>query len=152
MGGVLAGGLVGLVNGLVITGLRVVPFIATLGMLGIARGVAKWIAGQQTVNVPQTWVNELAVTFPTPSWLLLAPGVWIALVLSILTAVVLRNNVFCRRVFPLGSNEAAARASGIAVPHLMLCIYSLPGPYFRLAALIQMSRLTQRSSTATVGP
>lgn len=53
--GVLVGGLVGLVNGLVITWLRVVPFIATLGMLGIARGAAKWIAGQQTVNVPQTW-------------------------------------------------------------------------------------------------
>src|SRR6185295_9974128 len=43
MTGVLVGGVVGLVNGLVITGLRVVPFIATLGMLGIARGVAKWI-------------------------------------------------------------------------------------------------------------
>src|SRR6266446_8834394 len=59
--GVLVGGMVGLVNSLVITWLRVAPFIATLGMLGIARGVAKWIAGQQTVNVPQTWVNELAV-------------------------------------------------------------------------------------------
>jgi len=110
--GVLVGGMVGLVNSLVITWLRVAPFIATLGMLGIARGVAKWIAGQQTVNVPHTWVNELAVTFPTPSWLLLAPGVWVALVLSILTAVVLRNTVFGRRVFALGSNEAAARACG----------------------------------------
>src|SRR6266853_1931074 len=59
--------------------------IVALGMLGIARGVGKWIAGQQTVNVPQPWVNELAITFPKPSWLLLAPGVWIALVLSILT-------------------------------------------------------------------
>src|SRR5215510_1180820 len=45
--GVFVGGVIGLANGLVITGLRVVPFIATLGMLGIARGVAKWVAGQQ---------------------------------------------------------------------------------------------------------
>src|SRR5258707_8923966 len=151
IGGVLAGGLVGLVNGLVITGLRVVSFIATLGMLGIARGVAKWIAGQQTVNVPQTWVNELAVTFPTPSWLLLAPGVWVALVLSILTAVVLRNTVFGRRVFALGSNEAAARACGITVARLKPWIYSLAGLYFGLAGVMQMSRLRQGDTTVAAG-
>ena len=75
--GVLAGGLVGVINGLFITRLQVIPFIATLGMLGVARGVAKWIADQQTVNVPQTWVNELAVTFPQPDWLIVAPGVWL---------------------------------------------------------------------------
>jgi len=149
--GVLVGGSVGLVNGLVITRLRVVPFIATLGMLGIARGVAKWIAGQQTVNVPQTWVNELAVTFPTPSWLLLAPGVWVALLLSILTAVLLRNTVFGRRVFALGSNEAAARACGIPVQRLKLWIYSLAGLYFGLAGVTQMSRLRQGDPTVAVG-
>src|SRR6185369_10257614 len=47
LGGILVGGLVGVVNGLVITRLKVVPFIATLGMLGVARGVAKWMANQQ---------------------------------------------------------------------------------------------------------
>jgi len=151
VGGVVVGGVVGLANGLVITGLRVVPFIATLGMLGIARGMAKWIAGQQTVNVPQTWVNELAVTFPTPSWLLLAPGVWIALLLSILTAVILRNTVFGRRVFALGSNEAAARACGIHVPRLKLWIYSLAGLYFGLAGVMQMSRLRQGDPTVAIG-
>src|SRR2546423_7781922 len=62
--GILAGGVVGLVNGLVITRLKVVPFIATLGMLGVARGVAKWMANQQTVNMPGTWLNELLVRFP----------------------------------------------------------------------------------------
>src|ERR1043165_5118478 len=51
MVGILVGGGVGLVNGLAITRLRVVPFIATLGMLGVARGVAKGIAGSQTVNM-----------------------------------------------------------------------------------------------------
>ncbi len=149
--GVLVGGMVGLVNSLVITWLRVAPFIATLGMLGIARGVAKWIAGQQTVNVPQTWVNELAVTFPTPSWLLLAPGVWVAVLLAILTAVVLRNTVFGRRVFALGSNEAAARACGIPVQRLKLWIYSLAGLYFGLAGVTQMSRLRQGDPTVAVG-
>jgi ribose transport system permease protein len=149
--GVSVGAVIGLFNGLIITGLRVVPFIATLGMLGIARGVSKWIAGQQTVNVPQTWVNELAVTFPRPSWLLIAPGVWVALLLAVLTAIVLRNTVFGRRVFALGSNEAAARACGISVPRLKLWIYSLAGLYFGLAGVMQMSRLRQGDPTVAVG-
>ena len=81
MTGILVGGLVGVVNGLVITRLKVVPFIATLGMLGVARGVAKWMANQQTVNMPGTWLNELLVMFPNPAWLLVAPGVWITIFL-----------------------------------------------------------------------
>src|SRR5215203_6182680 len=107
--GILTGGLVGFVNGLAITRLKVVPFIATLGMLGVARGVAKWMADQQTVNIPETWINELAVTFPRPEWLIVAPGVWLSIVLAVLTALVLRRTVFGRRVFAIGSNEAAAR-------------------------------------------
>src|SRR5213592_4959987 len=55
--GILVGGVVGLSNGVAITRLRVVPFIATLGMLGVGRGVAKGIAGSQTVNMPDTWAN-----------------------------------------------------------------------------------------------
>lgn len=149
--GVCVGGLVGLVNGLVITGLRVVPFIATLGMLGIARGVAKWMAGQQTVSVPQTWVNDLAVAIPISSWLPVAPGVLVALLLSVLTAVVLRNTVFGRRVFALGSNEAAARACGIPVQRLKIWIYSLAGLYFGLAGVTQMSRLRQGDPTVAIG-
>ena len=107
-----------MINGLVITRLRVVPFIATLGMLGIARGSAKWLAGEQTVNVPETWVNNLLVLFPKPSWLVLAPGVWVTVMLAVIAAIVLRNTVFGRRVFALGSNEMAARACGIATDRL----------------------------------
>src|SRR5262249_3295461 len=110
------GALVGVINGLAITRLKVVPFIATLGMLGIARGVAKWMAGQQTVNVPDTWVNGLLVTFPSPSWLLLAPGVWLTLVLAIVAAIVLRNTIFGGGGFAVGSQEAAARAPGVTTP------------------------------------
>ena len=149
--GILVGGLIGLANGLVITGLRVVPFIATLGMLGIARGVAKWVAEQQTVSIPQTWVNDLAVAIPTSSWLPMAPGVLVALLLAVLTAVVLRNTVFGRRVFALGSNESAARACGIPVERLKIWIYSLAGLYFGLAGVMQMSRLRQGDPTVAVG-
>ena len=100
----------GLANGLLITGLRVIPFIATLGMLGIARGVAKWLAGEQTVNIAPTWVNELLVTFPRQAWMIFPPGVWITLLLALITATMLRRTVFGRHIFALGSNEAAARA------------------------------------------
>jgi ribose transport system permease protein len=149
--GILLGGLVGTINGLAITRLKVVPFIATLGMLGIARGSAKWLAGEQTVNVPETWVNNLLVLFPKPAWLVLAPGVWVALVLAIIAAVVLRNTVFGRRVFALGSNEQAARACGIATNRLKVWIYGLAGLLIGLAGVMQMSRLRQGDPTVAAG-
>jgi ribose/xylose/arabinose/galactoside ABC-type transport system permease subunit len=149
--GVAAGGVVGIVNGLVITRLKVIPFIATLGTLGMARGVAKWIASQQTVNPPQTWVNQLAVTFPEPDWLIVAPGVWLTALLAVLMALVLRYTVFGRRVFAIGSNEAAARACGIPVDRLKVWIYGLSGLLVGLSGVMQMSRLRQGDPTVAVG-
>ena len=148
---ILAGGVVGLTNGLLITGLRVIPFIATLGMLGIARGVAKWLAQEQTVNVPDTWMNDLLVTFPRQKWMVFPPGVWIALVLALAVATVLRRTVFGRRVFALGSNEAAAKACGIATDRLKLFMYSSAGLLFGLAGVMQMSRLRQGDPTVAIG-
>jgi ribose transport system permease protein len=148
---VAVGALVGLINGSLITRLSVVPFIVTLGMLGIARGAAKWLAGEQTVNAPATWVNDLLVTFPRPAWLLVAPGVWITLALAIVVAAVLRNTVFGRRVFALGSNEAAARACGVNTDRLKLWIYGSAGLLFGLAGVMQMSRLRQGDPTVAIG-
>jgi ribose transport system permease protein len=149
--GVGAGGVIGLVNGLAITRLKVIPFIATLGMLGVARGVAKWVADQQTVNIPETWINELAVTFPRPEWLIVAPGVWLSLALAVLAALVLRRTVFGRRVFAIGSNEAAARACGIPVDRMKIWIYGLAGLLFGLSGVMQMSRLRQGDPTVAIG-
>jgi ribose transport system permease protein len=148
---ILVGGAIGVTNGLLVTRLRVVPFIATLGMLGIARGLAKWVAHEQTVNVPPTWVNELLVTFPRQSWMFLPAGVWATLALAILIAAVLRRTVFGRRLFALGSNEAAARACGIDIDRLKLWMYGIAGLFFGLAGVMQMSRLRQGDPTVAIG-
>ena len=148
---VATGGVVGLTNGVVITGLRVVPFIATLGMLGVARGAAKWVANEQTVNVPATWINDLLIAFPRQTWMLVPPGVWVTLALAIVAAAVLRRTVFGRRVFALGSNEAAARACGIDTNRLRLITYGAAGLLFGLAGVMQLSRLRQGDPTVAIG-
>ena len=148
---VLSGGVVGVINGLVITSLRVVPFIVTLGMLGIARGVAKWLAHETTVNVRPTWVNDLLITFPRQAWLVLPIGVWATLALALIVAFVLSRTVFGRHIFALGSNEAAARACGINTVRLKIATYASAGCLFGLTGVMQMSRLRQGDPTVANG-
>lgn len=153
---IFVGGLVGMVNGTLIAGLRIVPFIVTLGMMGIARGAAKWIANNQTVNYSAIYGNDHPVTsllertdfehfFPLP------PGVWLTVVLAVFMILVMRRSVFGRHVFALGSNEAAARLCGIRVQWKKLMIYTIAGLFFGLAGLMQLSRLNLGDPTASVG-
>lgn len=149
--GIMTGGLVGFVNGSLITSLRLVPFIVTLGMLGIARGIAKWIAGSQKIDAPITWVNELMAKSPRPSWLLMAPGVWLMIILALTMAVVLHYTVFGRHVFAIGSNEATARLCGIRTKRTKIIIYSIAGLFCGLSGIMQFSRLTVGDPTVAVG-
>ena len=149
--GMATGGLVGFINGGLITGLRLVPFIITLGMMGIARGVAKWMAGNQKIDAPLTWVNELMAKSPQPSWLLLAPGVWLMILLAIAMVVVLRYTVFGRHVFAIGSNEATARLCGVRTKRAKIIIYSLAGLFCGLSGVMEFSRLTVGDPTVAVG-
>src|SRR5947209_3338159 len=97
---------VGLLNGIVIGGLRMMPFIVTLGMMGIARGTAKWLSGSQTVSVPESWIENL-MAYSDPGRLFPVPlGVWITAGLAILMAIVMRQTVFGRYIFAIGANEA----------------------------------------------
>ncbi len=149
--GILTGGLVGLVNGTLITSLRLVPFIVTLGMLGIARGVAKWMAGNQKIDAPITWVNGLMARSPEPAWLLMAPGVWLMILLALVMVVVLRFTVFGRHVFAIGSSEATARLCGIRTKQTKIIIYSLAGIFCGLSGVMEFSRLTVGDPTVAVG-
>ncbi|MFM1904590.1 MAG: hypothetical protein RLZZ440_2490, partial [Planctomycetota bacterium] len=149
---VAVGGAIGLVNGAVIAGCRMMPFIVTLGTMGIVRGAAKWLGKNQTVNAPpDSAVGELmARVRPTEFWPLPA-GVWIALGLAALMAIVLRTTVFGRYVFAIGANETAARYSGIPVRPVKAATYAIAGLLCGFAGLLQMSRLTQGDPTVAVG-
>ena len=151
---ILVGGLVGLVNGGIITAFRMMPFIVTLGMMGIARGVSKWLANNQTVNpeTPLGSVNQLMDNSQSPlTFFPLPDGVWFALGLALLMAIVLRRSVFGRYVFAIGSNEDTARLCGIRVNFNKVLIYTLAGAFFGLAGVMQFSRLTQGDPSVAIG-
>lgn len=147
---VASGAAIGFVNGAAIAGLRMTPFIITLGTLSIARGAAKLLADNQTVNYDSSPINTWMTTANPFSYALPA-GVWVTLGLAIVTAVLLRSTVFGRHIFALGSNEATARLCGVPTTRLKIVIYTLAGGFFGLAGLFQLSRLRQGDPTVAVG-
>lgn len=148
---VLAGGLIGLFNGTIVAGFRMMPFIVTLGMMGVARGTAKWLAGNQSVNYPESPVNRIMALEEPDKLLPLPAGVWVAIVLAGIMVVVMRQTVFGRYIFAIGSNEMAVRLSGIRVRMHKAMIYGLAGLFFGLGGLMQLSRLTQGDPSVAVG-
>jgi ribose transport system permease protein len=149
---VLAGALVGAVNGSLIAGLRMMPFIVTLGMMGVARGAAKWLGDNQTVNYDEhAAINKIMASEEPYKFFPLPIGVWVTIGLAVIVAILLRQTVFGRYVFAIGSNEATARLCGIRVPMQKVIIYSLAGLLFGVAGLMQLSRLTQGDPTVAIG-
>jgi len=126
------------------------PFIVTLGMMGIARGTAKWLSGSQTVNSPPTWIDNVMASTNPDRLLPLPMGVWIAIVLAALTVILMRRTVFGRYIFAIGANEDAARLSGIRVPFQKTMIYTVAGLFVGASGLMQLSRLTQGDPTGAI--
>jgi ribose/xylose/arabinose/galactoside ABC-type transport system permease subunit len=153
--GVGLGGLCGAVNGALIAGLRVVPFIITLGSYQVYRGLAKWLASSTTVYVPGEakpwWFGQLLATEPEPRWLLVAPGVWVLVGLSILLALTLRYTILGRYVYAVGSNEATARLCGVNVPWIKIVVYTLGGLATGLAGVLQFVYLDALGDPTTAG-
>jgi ribose transport system permease protein len=144
-------GVIGLINGLIIAVFRMMPFIVTLGMMGIARGTAKWLAGNQTVNAPRSPINSLMDMLDPLHFFPLPLGVWITIALAVLMAVMMQRTIFGRYIFAIGSNEATARLCGIRVGPMKVAIYGLAGLFFGLAGLMQMSRLAVGDPTVAIG-
>ncbi|RMH01732.1 MAG: ABC transporter permease, partial [Planctomycetota bacterium] len=151
LAGVACGALCGGVNGLLITRLRVVPFIVTLGMLGIARGAAKALAHEQKIDADASWLASLMAKPAGWELPVLPPGVWLMFVLAAAMAFVLRRTVFGVRTFAIGSSEPTARLCGVPVDATKLAIYALCGAFAGLAGVLQFGRLTVGDPTTALG-
>ena len=139
--GLLCGLFAGLVNGLLIAYTRIPPFIATLGMMVTARGLAKW------------WSKGQPISFPTDSFSAIGNGfagwapVIIFIGLAILFHLILKFTVYGKHTYAIGSNEAAARMSGIKVDRHKVLVYAIAGMLAALAALV----LSSKNLTAQAG-
>lgn len=144
IGGVLTGCLCGFVNGGLISLLRLVPFIVTLGTMTAFQGIGRTISGETPVRaygkVPDA-VASLQKPYPDPEWMLVSPGVWIMLILAAIVALALRYTVFGRHVFAIGSNESTARLCGINVVRTRILVYTLAGVFVGVAGLYQFTVL-----------
>jgi ribose transport system permease protein len=151
VGAVLTGLLVGLVcgglNGIVITRFRIPPFVATLGMLSIARGLT------------QLWTNGFPVTglgagfgfIGTGHFLRVPMPVWISSGLVLIFFLVTRNTAIGRYVYAVGGNEQAARLSGVNVERVKVFVYTLAGGLTGIAGLLLTARLDSATPSAGFG-
>ncbi len=150
------GAMIGLVNGSIISGFRMTPFIVTLGMLGIARGAAKWLGNNQTVNLPSGAATAVGTLMAdpdpdNPASFFVSPGIAIAIDLAIIMSILMKRTVFGRYIFAIGSNEATARLCGIRTRLVKTGIYTLAGLLFGLAGVMQFSRLRQGDPSTAIG-
>jgi len=145
LAGLLAATLAGALNGCLIVGLRLVPFIVTLGTMGIIRGIAKGIAAEKDIYPPEdTWLSDVMDPTLTSrdaarSWMLLPPGIWMLIVAAVLAALLLRYTRLGRHIFAIGSNEETARLCGVPVERTKILVYMLAGLFGGLAGIMQFS-------------
>lgn len=140
------GAVAGLLNGLIITRFRVPPLIATLGTLALYRGIAEGVSEARSVRGYPDWFYVLGQgqVLGVPTQL------WIFLVVTVIAAVILGMTTWGRATYAIGSNETAARFSGLRVDWVKLAIYAASGCAAALAAIIFVSRVsTTRSDMGT---
>jgi erythritol transport system permease protein len=140
----IVGMIVGLVNGIIITRFNVAPFIATLGTLYIARGLALLSANGATFpNLVGS--EDLGNTgFPllgAGTLLSLPYSTWIMIVFTILAVFIARKTPFGRQVYAIGGNERAAQLSGVRVKRVTLLTYVISGFCSAMVGLIIASQL-----------
>jgi len=147
LGGVGVAALCGAVSGLLITRLRLLPFVVTLGMMGTLRGLAKNVANEQPVYPDETWLNGLMQLGRSG----LPAGVWLMLGLAVLVALAMRYTRFGRHVFAIGSNELTARLCGVPVERVKVGVYMIGAAFAGVAALLQFAYITIGDPTTAGG-
>jgi ribose transport system permease protein len=133
----------GLVNGLLISYGRIVPFIMTLAMLASARGLAQIISDRKTQIVKVTDLRE----FFTGEILGIEVHVWTFVLVAVVGWILLNRTTFGRRTVAVGGNTEAARLAGIPVKRHTVYLYVLVGVCCGIAALMLVARTTTGSAT-----
>jgi len=151
--GLAAGGALGLVNGVLVTKARIVPFIATLGTLSIARGLAFLLAtggaGSVASNVP---MRDPGVAFLGAGYIGPVPVPVILMLLFVgVAAVLLSRTVLGRQIYAVGSNARAARLSGISVERVQLVTYVVAGVLSAIAGVVTTGLLSTASTNLGQG-
>ncbi|MBN2472926.1 MAG: ABC transporter permease [Anaerolineae bacterium] len=145
--GVGVGGFAGMVNGLLITKVKINPFITTLGMMSIARGVGLAITeGSPVASLPPAFfVFGQGKTFDISNLIL------IALVIVLIGDVLMRRSAWFRQIYYVGGNPDAARLSGIKVDLVTTGVYTISGVLAALAGVLSVSRFTVADPAAGTG-
>ncbi|MGV2293080.1 ribose ABC transporter permease [Trinickia sp. YCB016] len=147
--GIVAGGLMGLVNGLVISKGKVAPFIATLGSMTVLRGLALVVSdGSPISNFNSDFFSMLGGGYVAR---LIPIPVVLMLIMFGVFWFVLRKTVFGRHVYATGGNADSARLSGVKVDRVQLWVYSISGVMAALAGVVLTSRLNSAQPTAGTG-
>jgi ribose/xylose/arabinose/galactoside ABC-type transport system permease subunit len=150
-GAVAAGALCGAVNGVLITQLRVVPFIVTLGTMLLVRGAAKGLSDERRLEAPMTWLNDLLRTVQGGRGLLVPSGIWITLALAVAVAFTLQYTRFGRHLFAIGSSERTARLCGVRIDRTKIAVYTIAGALAALAGVMAFSKLSVGDPTVANG-
>ncbi len=136
--GVASGALAGLINGFLITQIQINPFITTLGMLGIARGVSLAI----TQGLPIAGLPPEFLVYGQGKTAEISNLILIALFAIVVGDILMRRSAAFRQIYYVGGNEEAARLSGINVKRVILAVYILSGLLAGLAGVLSVSRFT----------
>jgi ribose transport system permease protein len=145
---ILAGGLCGIVNGLLITQARLPAFIATLTMMSVARGLANITTdGQQVVGYPD-WFTGLATERHLG---VLSATVGLFIVLALAAWIFLRYRATGRSLYAIGGSAEVARLAGIKVRKLTIGVYAVSGLLAGVASAVMAARLDSSQPSAGLG-
>ncbi len=145
--GVFAGALCGMVNAFLIGILRLPPFIATLGTMGIARGATNIISHGGSVDVTAQGIGWLG----EGNFLRLPVPLWIIIIVGLLCYMVLNKTVIGRTIYAVGGNPQAARFAGIDQRKTLFFVYILTSALAGVAAMIDVSRSISAQPGAGMG-